>query len=40
MTGTLAQVSVSQGGIPKFAIPSAGLTEIGIAGDAWRYLLE
>lgn len=37
MTGTLAQVSVSQGGIPKFAIPSAVLTEIGIAGDAWRY---
>ena len=37
MTGSLAQVSVSQGGIPKFAIPSAGLTEIGIAGDAWRY---
>ncbi len=37
MTGTVVQVSVSQGGIPKLAIPSAELTEIGIAGDAWRY---
>jgi MOSC domain-containing protein YiiM len=31
------QVSVSQGGIPKLAIPSAELTAIGIAGDRWRY---
>jgi MOSC domain-containing protein YiiM len=37
VTATLEQVSVSQGGIPKLAIPSAELTEIGIAGDAWRY---
>ena len=37
MTGTVVQVSVSQGGIPKLAIPSAELTESGIAGDAWRY---
>jgi MOSC domain-containing protein YiiM len=37
VTGTVVQVSVSQGGIPKRAIPSAGLTEIGLAGDAWRY---
>ena len=36
MTGTVVQVSVSQGGIPKLAIPSAELTEIGIAGDSWR----
>jgi MOSC domain-containing protein YiiM len=28
---------VSQGGIPKLAIPSADLTETGIAGDRWRY---
>jgi MOSC domain-containing protein YiiM len=27
----------SQGGIPKLAIPSAELTEAGIAGDKWRY---
>jgi MOSC domain-containing protein YiiM len=35
--GTVAQVSVSQGGIPKLAIGSAELTDTGIAGDAWRY---
>ncbi len=37
MTGTVVQVNVSRGGIPKHAIPSATFTEIGIAGDAWRY---
>ena len=37
MTGTVVQVSVSQGGIPKLAIPSAELTGMGMAGDAWRY---
>jgi MOSC domain-containing protein YiiM len=34
---TVVQVSVSRGGIPKLAIPSAELTAMGIAGDAWRY---
>jgi MOSC domain-containing protein YiiM len=37
VTGAVVQVSVSQGGIPKLAIPSARLTDVGIAGDAWRY---
>jgi len=37
VTGSVVQVSVSRGGIPKLAIPSAELTEAGIAGDAWRY---
>jgi MOSC domain-containing protein YiiM len=37
MIGAVVQVSVSQGGIPKLAIPSAALTEAGIAGDRWRY---
>jgi MOSC domain-containing protein YiiM len=37
VTGTLMQVSVSQGGVPKRAISSAELTEIGVAGDRWRY---
>jgi MOSC domain-containing protein YiiM len=37
VTGTVVQVSVSQGGIPKRAIPSAELTETGLVGDAWRY---
>jgi MOSC domain-containing protein YiiM len=37
MTGTVVQVNVSRGGIPKREIPSAELTETGIVGDAWRY---
>lgn len=37
MTGTVVQVSVSQGGIPKLAVRSASMTANGIAGDAWRY---
>ena len=37
MTGTVVQVSVSKGGIPKLATASAELTETGVAGDDWRY---
>lgn len=37
MTGTVAQVNVSRGGIPKRATPSAAVTLAGLAGDAWRY---
>ena len=37
MTGTIVQVNVSQGGIPKRAIPLGELTPAGISGDAWRY---
>ena len=37
MIGAVAQISVSGGGIPKLAIPSAELTDVGIAGDGWRY---
>lgn len=37
MTGSVVQVNVSRGGIPKLAIQSAELTEMGIVGDAWRY---
>ena len=37
MTGTIVQISVSPGGIPKRAIASAELTEAGIVGDAWRF---
>jgi MOSC domain-containing protein YiiM len=36
VTGTIVQVNVSAGGIPKLAIPSAELTATGVAGDAWR----
>jgi MOSC domain-containing protein YiiM len=37
MRGTVVQVNVSPGGIPKVAIPSATLTGAGIIGDAWRF---
>jgi MOSC domain-containing protein YiiM len=37
VTGTVVQVNVSRGGIPKSAIPSAELTANGIVGDAWRF---
>jgi MOSC domain-containing protein YiiM len=37
VTGTVVQVSMSQGGIPKRAIPRAEITETGIVGDVWRY---
>ena len=37
MTGIIVQVNVSQGGIPKHAIPSGELTPAGVAGDSWRY---
>jgi MOSC domain-containing protein YiiM len=37
VTGTVVQINVSRGGIPKVAIPSARFTETGISGDAWRF---
>jgi MOSC domain-containing protein YiiM len=37
VTGTLVQVAVSQGGVPKLSTPSATLLANGIVGDAWRY---
>lgn len=37
MTGTVVQINVSRGGIPKVAIQSGELKETGIVGDAWRY---
>jgi MOSC domain-containing protein YiiM len=37
MIGTVVQVSVSRGGIPKRAIPVGKVTTAGITGDAWRY---
>ena len=37
VVGTVLQVNVSRGGIPKRAIPSGELTAAGISGDAWRY---
>jgi len=37
VTGTVVQVNVSRGGIPKLPIPSGEMTETGIVGDAWRF---
>ena len=37
MTGTILQVSLSRGGVPKIAVPSAHLSDTGFVGDAWRY---
>ena len=37
MTGTVLQVNISRGGIPKQAIPSGDLTAEGVTGDAWRF---
>jgi MOSC domain-containing protein YiiM len=37
VTGTVIQVNVSRGGIPKQPIPSGTLTAAGITGDSWRY---
>jgi len=35
--GTILQLSISRGGVPKRAIAEAEVTRGGIAGDAWRY---
>ena len=34
MTGSILQVSVSQGGVPKHAIPTGTLTPAGFEGDS------
>jgi MOSC domain-containing protein YiiM len=37
VTGTVVQLSVSRGGVPKRAIQAADLSARGVAGDSWRY---
>ena len=37
MTGTIVQVSISPGGIPKRAVPEAVITPEGIIGDEWAH---
>ena len=34
--GRIVQISVSPGGVPKLAVPSARVTELGLEGDAHR----
>jgi MOSC domain-containing protein YiiM len=36
-TGTIVQINVSPGGIPKRAVASAIITPQGLAGDAWAH---
>jgi MOSC domain-containing protein YiiM len=37
MTGTVLQVSISRGGVPKRAIPEGDVTPLGIAGDGYNH---
>ena len=37
MSGTVLQVSLSRGGVPKLPVLAGQLTEAGVAGDSWRY---
>lgn len=37
MTGTIEQINISPGGIPKRPIPEAILTREGIRGDSWAH---
>jgi MOSC domain-containing protein YiiM len=34
--GTIAQISLSAGGVPKLPVPAARVTELGLEGDAHR----
>lgn len=36
MSGHIFQISISNGGVPKLAIPAGDVTELGIAGDVQR----
>jgi len=37
MTGSIAQINISRGGIPKLPIPEAVVTPEGIQGDSWAH---
>jgi len=37
MTGTILQINVSPGGIPKRPIPEATVTRAGVTGDCWAH---
>jgi len=36
VSGTVHQISISQGGVPKRPVPSATVTETGVEGDRHR----
>jgi MOSC domain-containing protein YiiM len=37
MHGSIAQINISRGGIPKLPVPEAIVTEEGIQGDSWAH---
>jgi MOSC domain-containing protein YiiM len=37
MTGIIAQLSLSKGGVPKHAVEHAEISARGVAGDSWRH---
>lgn len=37
MQGTLLQINISHGGLPKLAIPHATVTRRGVEGDSWAH---
>ena len=37
MTGIITQVSISNGGVPKYAVDRGEIAKGGIAGDRWRH---
>ena len=37
MTGTIAHINISRGGIPKLPIPEAIVTPEGLQGDSWAH---
>lgn len=37
MTGSIVQINVSPGGVPKRPVPDAELTPLGIRGDSWAH---
>ena len=36
LTGTIVQINISRGGLPKRPVPEAVLTPLGLEGDAQR----
>jgi MOSC domain-containing protein YiiM len=37
MTGSIVQISISPGGVPKRPIPEGEVTPVGIRGDSWAH---
>ena len=37
MTGSILQIHISRGGVPKRSIPEATVTPLGLEGDSWNH---